>query len=215
MNRPNFTTSLVAAHGRWSLSYLTALLTYYLYAFWYYPLAYMRNQSYLLYHPDQPLPISVAPPWNRTLRSFHLNSDMFAYITHLVPRSPATRRWRSRREIADQVLLRFTVSTLQALSGELHGPNIRQGMLVYQGRQAYYIKEEFGRMPTREDLITTLSYALGPQIILPLFIPIQYIDTQGLYDPTFRTPFRETPALTELIQAYQRVLPSLSDPLPV
>lgn len=204
------TTTLVATHGRCSFKYVFALLAYYCHLLLYYPLAHALNRSYILHHPDQLLPVPIAPPRNRTIHSFTPDTDIGTYLTLNSLRSPRSRQWMSRRQITDQILSQGPAPELITLDGELHGPLLRQGMLVYVGRYPIYIRQEFGRLPTREDLITTDSIVLGPQVAFPLFIPIQYIDVQGLPVSDFRTPFQETTSLLKFMQTYQRLLAAQS-----
>ena len=63
----NLTTTLVATYGQNSSVYLIALTTYYLHLLLYYPLAYILNQSYILHHPDELLPVSITPAQNQTI----------------------------------------------------------------------------------------------------------------------------------------------------
>jgi hypothetical protein len=192
--------------------YLLALLGFYLKLFIYYPIGYMFNRSYILHHPNRPLPVSISPPWNRTIHSFYLTSDMHNYLILNSIQAPRLRRWMGPKEIQQRVLEGWTLTSPIELDGELQGPLLRQGMLVYQGGHPIFIKEEIGRLPTREDLITTTSVAINPNIKFPLFIPIRHIDVHGLHTEVIRTPFQETTPFLELIAMFQRIRPT---PTPV
>ena len=209
-----FLTTFVAVHGRHSLVYYLALLRFYLWTLILYPLAYILNRSYILNHPSQPLPVSISPSWNTTIHSFRLTSDMHNYLMQRYPQPPHLRRWMDPHELAQQVLPQWTVSTPISLDGELNGPLLRQGMLVYQGGHAIYILEEFGRLPTREDLISTQSISVHRGNTFPLFIPVQHIDVHGLRQGVLRTPFQETTSLLQLMNAYKRVSITSSQPVP-
>jgi hypothetical protein len=132
---------------------------------------------------------------------------MHNYLIQNFSQAPRLRRWLSPQLLEQQVLQQWTITAPIELDGELQGPPLRQGMLVYQGGHPVFIREEFGRLPAREDLITTISIAVNPHITFPLFIPIRHIDVQGLQDEAIRTPYQETTPFLHLINTFERIRP--------
>ena len=91
---PNIiTTTFIAEHGRCSPLYFLALIKFYLGAILLYPIAYLGNQSFILRHPNQLLPVPIAPPWNKTIHSFHLDTDMHNCLSQYFPYPPRQRQW--------------------------------------------------------------------------------------------------------------------------
>lgn len=131
---------------------------------------------------------------------------MYNYLLPRFPRAPPIRRWRDRQQMQQEVLTTLRVSNLIALEGDLHGPRLRQGMLVLQGGHLLFILEEFGRLPTRDNLITTLSIAINSGVTFPLFIPIAHIDTQEFSEELANFQFQETVPFLRLMSTHQRIL---------
>jgi len=206
MSTTDFSTTLVALHGRRSTIYCYALLQYYLLFLICFPVAYLFNRSYILHHPDRPLPVPVSPPWNRTIHSFHLNVDMYHYLMQHFPHTPRVRRWRNRFQLERQEHLQGTDINSIELTGELHGPRLRQGMLAYQGGRTLFIREEFGRVLTHTEFITTTSFVVHSRTAVALNIPIQHIDIQGLQDEEFQSPFYETEVFEKTMETYHQTL---------
>lgn len=203
MDLPQFTTSFIAMNGHHSLAYLSALCIFYLRFAILYPIAHLLNRSYILNHPGHPLPVAISPRRNQTIHSFYLNTDMHTYITQKFPRPPQSRRWLNPQRITQEILSRWKISSPIALEGILNGPRLRQGMLVIQGGHTVYIVKEFGRVPSRDDLITTQSIALDSGNPFLLFVPISLIDIHGLHEETLHMPFQETTAFLTLINSFR------------
>jgi len=201
-----FSTTLVAQHGRYSSVYCHALIQYYLLLILCYPIAYLFNCSFILHHPDRPLPIPVSPSWNRTIHSFYLNIDMYHYLMQHFPHTPVVRRWMNRFQLERRVLPESASVPPIELNGELHGPRLRQGMLAYQGGRALFIREEFGRLPTQAEYITAASFVIHSQTAISLHIPIRHIDIQGLQDEEFQSPFHEAECFEENMTVYYQTL---------
>lgn len=212
MNNPNlaFPTALVAFQGRFSWAYLSALVQFYITFALVFPVAYIFNRSYILHHPGRPLPVSIAPSRNRTIHSFYLNSDMYNHIIQKFPRPPKHRRWLDSDEFTREILPQIVVSSPITLEGDLQGPQLRQGMLAIQGGHAIYIQEEYGRFPSRNDLISTHSVALGTGNTFPLFIPIRHMDLQGLHEGSLRESFQETVTFVDVMSFLKQNLPHLN-----
>ena len=199
-----YTTHLVAVHGRHSFTYRIALLSFYFWTIVLFPIAYLRNRSYLLYHPDQPLPVSIAPRHNNIIHSFYPNTESYNYLTWRYPRLRLPRTWKTEDDMKEDVEPKLGKISLITLDGTLQGPLLQQGMVIYQGGQPFYIEQEFGRLPRRTDLISTYTIAINQDIGFYLHIPIQYIDTHGLGSETSLLPFQDSVSLHKLMRVYGR-----------
>lgn len=205
MTTPTFTTDFVAIHGRQSWAYYSALLSFYFFTALLYPLAYCLNQSFILFHPDYALPISICSPWNKTIHSFKLTPNMHKYLMLRFPRILPVRAWRDPAAFNNDIRPLLDLRYLVRIRGKLHGPFIRQGMLIYQGGHPFLIVEEFGRVPERCDLVATNTIAVASGASFNLYIPIKYIDKAGLRPSQIRDPFQETMPLIKVVQAFNRL----------
>ena len=204
---PVFITHFVAIHGRHSFAYYAALLSFYLHFIILTPVAHLLNRSYLLRHPNRPLPVPIAPRSHHIIHSFHPTPDVHNYLTWRFPRLQLPRTWMTGEEMETDIEPRLGTIRLIALDGELQGPLLQQGMVFYQGGQSFFIEEELGRLPCRADLITTHTIALDQDVQFYLNIPAQFIDLHGLLSERAQRPFQETVSLRQLMQARDRPLP--------
>jgi len=83
-------------------------------------------------------------------------------------------------------------------------------MLAYQGGRTLFIQEEYGRVPTRTEFITTTSFVVHSRTAVALNIPIQHIDIQGLQDEEFQSPLYETEVFEKTMETYHQTLWALT-----
>jgi len=166
------------------------------------PFAFVFNQSYLLHHPDRVLPTLIAPSRNRTIHSFTPSSKALQRLS--ISPAPDRRHWCSPKEIDQRMVGEPPLRRAITLQGTLHGPPLRQGMVIFQPNCQIYIGEELARWPTREDYIVTFSVNLKTQTTFRLFIPVDHLDSTGINDDSPRLPLRPI-SLCEVLHESRRL----------
>ena len=202
-----YTTHFMAIHGRHSFIYYIALLSFYFWMIVLFPIAHLCNRSYLLYHPDRPLPVPIAPKRNNTIHSFYPNAETHNYLTWRYPRLNLPRTWKTAEDMTEDVEPKLGKISLIILKGPLRGPLLQQGMVIYQGGQPFFIEQEFGRLPHRADLISTYTFALNQDVGFYLHIPVRHIEIHGLTSEKPLLPFQDDVPLHQLMRVHGRPAP--------
>ena len=193
-------------------------VTYYLYLVWFYiryatlaPIAFIFNQSFLIYCPNQSLPIVIAPARNQTIHSFHLPPTTLERLEIDPP--PSRRHWCNPAHIESRIPSTPATERAIVLEGNISGPPLRQGMMICCQDRHIFLGEEIGRWPAREDYLLVIALNFESQSTFRLFIPVSQIDPLCVYDESPRSPLRTPVSLNEAVTFSRRYLHSPDSPL--
>ena len=167
-------------------------------------LVHLKDGSHVLQHPHSPIPYIIASQRNRTLRTFYLNAEMYSHLTRRLPHIPSPIRWLETRQVENRIVWTWNDSIPLTITGDLQGPPIDRGMLVFRGSRAVYIQEELGYLPTTDTIITASGISLDTETIHPLLIPTRLIANHCLPTPPTRT--QEAQEYIQEMRRYENVL---------
>lgn len=187
------------------LLYLLTLTWYYVQYGLLYPIAHLFNKSFLIYHPNRIFPTNLAPPRNNTIHSFTPTGEMYRHIMTLTSPPPPLRRWLHPQQLQEHLSQERPLPHAIILEGDLSGPPLRQGTIIIQNGHIVYIRQEFGRWPTRDDYITTTAISLVLNNSFRLFLPIRQMDRYGIIDNSPPSLFRNPLPLAHVIQEAHRL----------
>jgi len=178
------------------------------------PVAYLFNHSFLNYHPDFLLPYVITPARNHDIRTFPISTSEVERIRQLRLSliHPSDRYWRHPENVGDSVRADSVLTSVVTLETSpsvrlLDGP-LAQGVAFLQDDQYLYLWEEFGRWPTRHDLIVTLAYSWNLDRFLYLFIPTNLFPSEpDVEQEWFEPRWRSMKTLRQVIedQAWARI----------
>ena len=162
------------------LVYHLALLIFYVKILTLTPIAYLFNKSYLLSHPNRPLPFVLTPYWNHTIHSLYVTPDIHRYLLRQIPSIP--RASLLPFQMDTYIPTQHTLHDALQVRGNLQGPRLQQGMIIcYQGR-TLYLAEPLIVIPNNPALVTTNSITLDTEQTFPLILPRRHIN--HIYLPT-------------------------------
>jgi hypothetical protein len=175
------TVSVISDDRDFLVSYLCAVIKYYILRIALTPVAYVSFTSFLIHHPDDWFPTLISPPWVTTIHSFHTTTVLATHLKEQQLLPPPHRIWLKGLVYADRV--RSIAFPLHAtiVDGKLSGPLLRQGIFFIQEDSVIFIGEELGRCPTRDDYLVVIAVRFNNRnpyqySTFPLYVPIKLIE---------------------------------------
>jgi hypothetical protein len=178
---PKMTVSVISDDRDFLVSYLCAVIKYYILRITLTPVAYVFFTSFLIHHPDDWFPTLISPPWVTTIHSFHATTALVAHLQEFSLLPPPDRVWSKGYIYAERV--RQVVLPLHAtvVHGKLSGPLLRQGMFFIQDESMIFVAEELGHCATCDNYLVVIAVrfdADDPQqySTFPLYLPIKIVE---------------------------------------
>lgn len=168
---------------------------------WYYLffIATIRNKSFLIQHPNHPLPRVVSPFRKTTAYSIPPTPSMQDHLCKNYPLPPPTRHWQNAAHLLKEFNATYPSFRPIVLDGDIIGPPLQQGMMIYHQGQLIFIQQEHGRWPTRDNYIITTAFRITTKKPFLLFIPLHKINRIGVHDENPLSPFDRTLLLSQFI----------------
>lgn len=202
---PTYTTALLA------LKFYALFLWYYIKKITLLPIAYIGNRSFLIRHPTNLFPTTIAPARNTTIYSFFITESTVIELD--IPLASDKREWLSPHHLGERLFSVRLFERAVIADGKLSGPLLQQGMVVLIHQHPFYIGEELGRWPGHEEYVATLTVNLRARSTFILFIPAKHFTTRGLIGKgpsfIFHNPI---PLSTAIAQRVEEVFPSPPPP---
>ena len=147
------------------------------------PITHLLNTSYIIRHPNRPLPTVISPSYNNILHSLIIDEHTLETIN--IPRAEAgdDRIWSNPQQLTQRMFIegQLYFPTI-ILDGILSGPPLHQGVILALLAGHIYIGEELGRWPSCDNLILTYSVNVCTLHSFFLLIPAHLFDKNGIDD---------------------------------
>ena len=129
---------------------------------WYYLffIATIRNKSFLIQHPNHPIPHIVSPPRKTTAYSIPPTPSMQDHLHENYPLPPPTRCWQDAAHLLEEFDTTYPSFRPIVLDGDVIRPPLQQGMMIYHQGQLIFIQQEHSRWPTRNNYIITTTFRI-------------------------------------------------------
>jgi hypothetical protein len=177
MSRPILLSILTMPLPQSPLKRLQALIIFYLKITILTPIAVIWNQSYILRHPDNPLPTIIISPWSQNIYAYSMTSGV---RSHLVRQHPTLLRILINQQPHPQSA---KPTAAQYIEGDWHGPLLQPGIVVSYKRDLLYVFDFPTSTPSYPPIFTTSALSLRTNIHYSLLSPQKFVARPIHYDP--------------------------------
>ena len=178
MSRPILLSILTMPPPQSPLKRLQALITFYLKFITLFPIAVIWNKSYILQHPDNPLPTIITSSWSKEIYAYSLTSGVRNY---LIRQHPLLLRMLINQQ--PRSLQTSKPTAAQYIEGDWHGPLLQPGIVVFYKRNLLYVLEFPISTPSYPPVFTTSVFSLHANLPLSLLSPQKFVARPIHYDP--------------------------------
>ena len=159
----------------------------------------IRNKSFLIQHPNHPIPHVVSPLRKTTVYSIPPTPSMQDHLRENYPLPPPARRWQNAAHLLKQFNTTYPSFRPIILDGDIIRPPLQQGMMIYHQGQLIFIQQEHSHWPTCNNYIITTTFCITTKKPFLLFILLYKINRVGVHDKNPLSPFNQTLFLSQFI----------------
>jgi len=142
------------------------------------PIALVWNKSYILRHPDNPLPTIITSPWSQDIYAYSITSGV---RNHLIRQNPLLLRMLINQQPYSPQHSKPMAA--QFIEGDWHGPLLQPGIVVSYKRNLLYVLDFPISTPSYPPVFTTSVLSLRTNTPLSLLSPQKFVARPIHYDP--------------------------------
>lgn len=178
MARPILLSILVIPPTLRPLEHLQALILFYIKIVILSLIAVIRNKTYVLRHPRNPLPTILTSPWRQDIYAYTLRSEVREYLIRQHP--PLIHAILNHQPYSAQPPRPQAAIFIE---GDWHGPLMQPGIVVFHKRELLYVLDVPTSTPSYPPIYTVAAISLSTETHVTLLSPQKFIARPIHYDP--------------------------------